>query len=493
MTDLIASDLGAESGRVIAGRFDSGRIQLHELHRFPTGVTRLGGSLRWNIVGILEHIRTGLRAAAKSGFQHARGFSVDSWGVDYAWFSKGQPLLAQPYHYRDPRTDSTYSELLGSIGKQRIFSHTGIQFMALNSLYQFRSDVLHSPELLQMPEARWLNIADYLHLQFCGVARAEESLASTTQLYDPQRRFWSMDLVDAIGLPRSTLPSIVPSGTRLGALTPEAMELTGLNQVEVIASCSHDTGAAVASVPTLGGSDWAYLSSGTWSLLGVELQQPLLTPAVLAANYTNEVGVGGSIRFLKNIAGLWILQETRRDLQSRNVDLDYAALNLAAEQAPALRSLIHPNDPRFLKPGGMITKIEDFCRETGQPIPQTPGELTRCILESLALLYSVVLTELEALTGRSLSTVHIVGGGSRSVFLNQCTANASGRRVIAGPTEATALGNLAVQGIALGLFGSLSEARACIHASSELATFQPASQPAWSEALTRFRSLPSPT
>jgi rhamnulokinase len=490
MSTYLASDLGAESGRVIAGSLEKGRISITEMHRFPTGGTPLVVSLRWNIIGILEQIRTGLAKAAKSGFQDARGVSVDSWGVDYVWFREGQPLLAQPYHYRDQRTDSTYAELLETLGRERIFNATGIQFMPLNSIYQFRSDTKLLPEILAHPDSRWLNIADYLLYQLSGVARAEESIASTTQIYDPTKRFWSLDLVDAIGLPRSTLPSIVPSGTVLGSLTDEKKEITGLTNAQVIASCSHDTAAAVAAVPAEGGDDWAYLSSGTWSLLGVELPKPIINRDVLAANYTNEVGYGGSIRFLHNIVGLWILQETRRDLERKGTQLDYAALNEAAAAVPPLRSIIHPNDARFLRPGDMVSKVQAFCRETDQPVPQTPGELTRCILDSLALLYGVVIDQIEGLTGRRIRKLHIVGGGSRSELLNQATADASGRLVIAGPGEATALGNIAVQALALGDIGNLEEARAIIRASSELKTYQPTADAAWSKARERFTKLP---
>jgi rhamnulokinase len=362
--------------------------------------------------------------------------------------------------------------------------------MPLNSIYQFRSDTKLLPEILAHPDSRWLNIADYLLYQLCGVARAEESIASTTQIYDPTKRFWSLDLVDAIGLPRSTLPSIVPSGTVLGSLTDEKKEITGLTSAQVIASCSHDTAAAVAAVPAEGGDDWAYLSSGTWSLLGVELPKPIINRDVLAANYTNEVGYGGSIRFLHNIVGLWILQETRRDLERKGTQLDYAALNEAAAAVPPLRSIIHPNDARFLRPGDMVSKVQAFCRETDQPVPQTAGELTRCILDSLALLYGVVIDQIEGLTGRRIRKLHIVGGGSRSELLNQATADASGRLVIAGPGEATALGNIAVQALALGDIGNLEEARAIIRASSELKTYQPTADAAWSKARERFTKLP---
>ena len=489
MPSLLACDLGAESGRVIAARIQDGRISFEEIHRFPTGGTRIGDSFRWNIIGIFEHIRTGLSKAAKAGYSDAVGVSVDSWGVDYVWFREGQPLLSLPYHYRDSRTDPTFKEVRSRLGDARIYNATGNQFMPLNSLYQFADDAVRLPEILSHPGSRWLNIADYLNYLLSGVARAEESLASTTQIFDPNARFWSLDLTDAIRLPRNTLPSVVASGSRLGPLTDENRNLTGLRSAEVIASCSHDTAAAVAAVPTEGGEDWAYLSSGTWSLLGLELPKPLISEEVLQANFTNEIGFGGSIRFLKVIAGLWILQETRRDLDSKGSTLDYHALNEAAAVAPSLRSLINPNDPRFLKPGDMISKICAYCSETGQPLPETPGQLTRCILESLALFYDTVVNDLERLTSRTIRRIHIVGGGSRSDLLNQFTACATGRRVTAGPGEATALGNIAVQAIALGILPDLPAARAMIRGSSELVEYSPRETDSWSAARELFQKL----
>jgi rhamnulokinase len=361
--------------------------------------------------------------------------------------------------------------------------------MALNSLYQFADDVHRIPDVVRLPQARWLNIADYLLYQLSGEARAEESLASTTQLYDPRKRFWSMDLVDAIGLPRNTLPSIVPSGSILGSVTAETAEVTGLRDTRVVASCSHDTAAAIAAVPAEEAEDWAYLSSGTWSLLGLELPGPLMSEQARLANYTNEVGYGGTTRFLKNIVGLWILQEVKRDLDARGQGLDYAALNEAASAAEPTKCLIHPADPRFLRPGEMIQKIQDFCASAGQPIPTTPGELTRCVLDSLALYYAQVVDELENLSHRSIRRIHIVGGGSRSDLLNRATAEATGRVVLAGPSEATALGNILVQALALGQFASLPECRSLVRRSFQPVSYEPRGGALWSNARQRFAAL----
>jgi len=354
-------------------------------------------------------------------------------------------------------------------------------------LYQFISEVEVNNDLLAIAD-EFLNIADYLHYLFSGVSRAEESLASTTQIYNPRTRAWSEKLIKQFGFPERCFPQIVPSGTKLGPLLPDVVAETGLKGIEVIATCSHDTGAAVAAVPAQG-DDWAYLSSGTWSLIGVELAAPLISEKIRAHNFTNEAGYGGTTRFLKNIVGLWILQESRRAWAAAGNDLDYAVLNELAAEAGPLRSLINPNASRFLKPGRMPEKIGAYCRETGQPAPETPGQFTRCILESLALLYRRTLDEIESVTGRTVRTLHIVGGGSKSALLNQYAANSTGRDVIAGPVEATAIGNLLIQAIALGHLHSLDELRHVVRDSYPVEVFKPQDGTIWKAAHERFAKL----
>jgi rhamnulokinase len=440
------------------------------------------------VLRIFEELKTGLRAIAERGVQVA-GVSVDSWGVDYVYFNATHPVLATPFHYRDVRTAETYPRLIKSIGMEKIFAETGIQFMSLNTIYQFASDVEKSPALLDLADS-FLNIGDYFNYLFSGIARAEESLASTTQIYDPQTRAWSDELIGLVGMPRKVFPGIVPSATVLGPLTPEVAEETKLSGAQVVATCSHDTGAAVAAVPAGEGSDWAYLSSGTWSLLGVELPQSLISEEVRAHNFTNEAGYGGTTRFLKNIVGLWILQESRRAWEREGHSYKYAALDVEAGASEPFRSLIHPNASRFASPGRMPEKIAEFCRETGQPVPETPGQFTRCILESLALLYRATLEEIETLTGRSIKRMHIVGGGSQSALLNQFAASATGREAIAGPAEATAIGNVLLQAVALGQLDSLAALRRVVRDSFAIKTFQPQDAPRWQEAYARFSKLP---
>jgi rhamnulokinase len=483
----IACDLGAESGRVILGTLEAGVLTLEEIHRFPNLTIRLGNSIRWDILRTFFELKEGLGKIAARRIS-AASLSVDSWGVDYVWSGFGQPMLAPAYIYRDPRTDTTFERALATVGREKIFAETGIQFMSINTLYQLIADMEASPELVRQADG-FLCIADFLHFLFSGRRATEESLASTTQIYNPRTRDWSWELIEQFDFPRSVFPEIVPSGTRLGPLTPEVAEETGLIGTSVVATCSHDTGAAVAAVPASGGSDWAFLSSGTWSLIGVELDAPLINEATREGNFTNEGGFGGTTRFLKNIVGLWILQECRREWERSGQIYNYAELNAFAADAEPLRTLINPEDPRFLKPGGMPGKIESFARETGQPVPASPGAFTRAILESLALLYREKLDALEVLTSRKISRLHIVGGGSQSDLLNQFSADATGRLVLAGPVEATAIGNILIQALVDGKIADLAALRETVRRSIPTREFSPESGPAWSDATERFRAV----
>ena len=480
----IACDLGAESGRVILGRLAAGRLRLEEIHRFANPPVRIAGSLRWDLLRIFEELKVGLRMVA---CEPVESLSVDSWGVDYALIGAGQPLLAVPHHYRDGRTDATFAATRADANL--IFAETGIQFMPINTLYQLLADQRSSPQLLAVAE-QFLNIADYFNFLFSGRVAAEESLASTSQLYDPRSGEWSARLIEHFGLPMRIFPPVVRSGSLLGGMRPELEEELGLRGVEVIATCSHDTGAAVAAVPAEG-EGWAFLSSGTWSLLGVELPGPLINASVQAANFTNEAGYGGSTLFLKNLSGLWLLQECRRFWGGEGKALDYAELSRQAAEAEPLRSLINPNAERFLQPGLMPAKIAEYCRETGQPEPESPGQFARCIYESLALLYRRTLGEIAQLTGRRIERLHTVGGGSQSAFLNQCAADATGLQVLAGPVEATAVGNLLIQALSHRHLASLEELRACVRRSFVPEEFQPGASADWDLAYARFLKLES--
>jgi rhamnulokinase len=489
----IAIDLGAESGRVIAGTLESGRLSLREIHRFPTGATSApDGSLRWDIARITGEIFDGLRRAA--ALPGIRSVSADSWGVDYVWLDAGGRLLAQPFHYRDARNVPAQARVFQKIPREKIFAETGIQFLPFNTLFQLDAD-LHNRTLPQNA-ARFLPIADYINALLSGNFVAEESVASTTQLHNPIARGWSRQLVNAIGLPERLLPDVVPPATILSTtLQQAAAAQTNLpSGTAVIATCSHDTAAAVLAVPATETRDsWAYLSSGTWSLLGAELERPLLTPDVLAANFTNETGHGPTTRLLKNIIGLWLVQECRRHWAADGADYTYAQLQQQAAAADPLRTLINPDAPRFAAPGNMPGKIADYARETHQPVPRTPGETIRAALESLALLYDKTLATLENLINYPVNTLHIVGGGGQNTLLNQFTADATNRAVIAGPVEATAVGNILLQAIALQEIPNRAAARQIVRDSFPLTTCTPQKQAAaaWSAARKRFQTLPN--
>ena len=486
----IAFDLGAESGRVMLGTLGDDGFALEEIHRFATGPVRILGTLRWNVLDIFNQLKVGLKKVARRGID-IRSISTDSWGVDYVLLRTGQPMLAIPFHYRDARTNESYDEALRTVPAETIFAETGIQFMSINTLYQFIADVKHNGPVLDAAE-RFLNIGDYINYLFSGVQSVEVSMASTTQLYNPQNRSWSKRLIEAFGLPARLFPPIISSGSVLGPVLPEIIEETHLSgSPSVIATCSHDTAAAVAAVPADDGTDdWAYLSSGTWSLMGVELDTPLINEQVRRANFTNEIGYGNRVRFLKNIVGLWILQECRRAWADAGKEYGYDELTRLAEQADPFVSLIDPGDGRFIQPDDMPDKIAAYCRETDQPEPQSPGQFVRCVLESLALLYRKTLDQIESLTGRHIARLHIVGGGSQNMLLNRLTAGAIARPVMTGPVEATAAGNVLIQALALGQLESLADLRRAVAEAFEPRLIQPdGDEAAWRKVYRKFTEL----
>lgn len=472
-TYYLAVDLGAESGRVMLGSLEDAKLSLEEVHRFPNGAVTKEGSLFWDLAHLEKEILLGLEKAAHYNVTIS-GISADSWGVDYVLLdAKGQPI-SQPYCYRDGRTAEAMTRLFKKISFSEIYAETGIQLMSINTIFHFEAETHEHRERLALVD-HFLNIADYFNARLSGVAAAEQSLASTTQLYNPQKQAWSERLIDVLGFPKALFPKIVPSGTVLGPVIGEQKNHPALAQAQVVATCSHDTGTAIAAVPAKSRDGWAYLSSGTWSLLGAELTAPVMTDAARDAGFTNEVGLGGTIRFLKNIAGLWVVQECRRAWMAAGDTYSYDDITrLAVESGPAAAH-ISLDDPRFLTTGEMPKKIAAYCAETGQPVPVTPGQFVRTVLESLALYYARTLTKLEELTGQKVTTLHIVGGGTRNDLLNQLTADATGRTVITGPVEATAIGNVLIQALALGHLGSAAHLREIVEASFPTRTFTPMS------------------
>jgi rhamnulokinase len=469
-TTYIAIDLGAESGRVMLGTLGEGRVSLEEIHRFPNRVLTADGHLHWDLAHLEKEIFAGLEKAAGRNVPIS-GISADSWGVDYVLLDAKGKALGHPYCYRDARTADSPARLFKKLPFAEIYQETGIQFMAINTLFHLEAQQHEDTAVLSGAD-HFLNIADYINARFSGVEAAEQSMASTTQLYNPKTQAWSDKLISTLGLKKTLFPKIVPSGTVLGPVTGKIKQHPSLAQARVVATCSHDTGAAVAAVPARG-EHWAYLSSGTWSLLGAELPAPIVTDAAREAGFTNEVGLGGTIRFLKNIAGLWVLQECRREWEAAGQSFTYDDLTrLAVENGPA-SAHISLKDARFLLPGNMPDKITSFCRETAQPAPATPGQFVRTILESLALTYAQTLRQLESLVGHKFEKLHIVGGGSRSHLLNHLAANATGLTVVTGPVEATAIGNILIQALALGYLESPGHLRRIVENSFPTQTFLP--------------------
>ena len=491
---FLAVDLGAESGRIMLGTVDGStsaadrpKVAVEEIHRFANVPVFIQGTLRWNLPHLFNEIKAGLRKAAARGLAIS-GISTDAWGLDYVLLREREPMITLPFHYRDARTDSVMEQVFEKIPADEIFESTGIQFMSINTLYQLSADVRDRPDVLEWAE-RFLNIGDYFNYLLSGNLRGEVSIASTTQLYNPRAQDWAWELFHRLGFPEKIFPELVPPGSVLGPLLPEIAEETNLKNAQIVASCSHDTAAAVAAVPGHG-DDWAFLSSGTWSLLGVELPAPVIHAGSRKFNFTNEAGFGGTTMFRKNIVGLWIVQECRRAWAGTGREFDYDELTRLAGTAEPLRSLIRPEDPRFAKAGRMPEKIADYCRETNQPVPENPGAMVRCVLESLALLYARTLGECESASGRKFRTLHIVGGGSKNVLLNQLTANAAQITVQAGPVEATAVGNILIQARALGHIEG--DIRPYVRNSFILETFQPQNADTWQAASKRFESLAPP-
>ncbi len=484
---FLAFDLGAESGRALLGHLDGQRLTLEEKHRFANPNGRMNGHLHWNLLQQWEELKTGLRKASTGGTK-LDGIGVDTWGVDFGLIGKGGEVLGFPYMYRDSRTDGMMDKAFAKVPRDKIFDATGIQFMQLNSLFQLfamkqaNSAVLDAAEtLLFMPD-----LFNYL---FTGARKSEFSIATTSQMYDPRKRAWAVDMLKALGLPTHILPEIVPSGTVIGPLHDDVAKECGVEaSVPVIAPACHDTGSAVAAVPAEG-KDWCYISSGTWSLMGVELAEPLINAKALQYNYTNEGGVGGTIRFLKNIMGLWLVQECRRHWQKEGHEHSYAELTQMASEATALRSLVNPDHGPFLSPGDMPHKIAEFCTKTKQPVPSSPGEFVRVCLDSLALAYRATLEGLEDVLGRKIGVIHIVGGGTQNELLTQMTADACGREVVAGPVEATAIGNILVQAMATGDVKMLADARAIVRTSFDVKRYKPRHSAAWDQAYARYKSL----
>jgi rhamnulokinase len=459
--NYLAVDIGAESGRVMHGNLADGLLRLEELHRFANQPVQLPAGRYWDSFRLFHEIVEGLTVAGRERKMRVDGIGIDTWGVDFGLLGADGGLIDCPRHYRDARTNGVMERLFDVVPREEVFQQTGIQFMQINSLYQLYAMRLENVHALECAE-RLLFMPDLLNYWLTGVERAEVTIASTSQFYDPRSRAFCGAMLGRLGISARILPELVEPGHLLGHLLPQIAERTGLGAVPVYASAGHDTASAVVAAPGEG-DDWCYVSSGTWSLMGVELPQPVIDARALELNYTNEAGVAGRTRLLKNIAGLWILQECRRCWAEAGERHSYEELAQMAEESGPAKALIDPDD--FLQPGDMPQRITQWLRARGFPEPKLKGEMCRIILESLAERYRQVLEGLESLTGRTIRTIHIVGGGAKHALLNRLVAEATGRTVYAGPVEATAAGNVLVQAMGAGAVRDLEEARAIVRSS----------------------------
>lgn len=492
--NFLAADLGASNGRLLLGRWDGERFSLQELHRFANGPVTVLGRLYWDALSLWQEIKNGLARYAAQEQAPLGGIGIDTWGVDYALLDHAGRLLGNPVHYRDARTNGMMERVFRRVPRAELFAQTGIQFLQLNTLFQLYSMRAEADPQLAAADTMLL-MPDLFHYWLSGEQVAEYTIASTTQIMLARERRWNTDLLKKLQLPDHILPRIVQPGTVIGPILSQVAEETGIpGATPVIAVGSHDTGSAVAGVPALDASS-IYLSSGTWSLMGIETAQPIINDKALALNFTNEGGVAGTIRLLKNITGLWLLQEVRRQWERKGHRYSWAELNAEAEQAEPFKCLVNPDASDFFEPSDMVDTVRAFCRRTGQPEPESVGEVVRCCLESLTLRYRWVVNALEELlaegdqTGRRLTTIRIVGGGCQNRLLNQLTADACQREVITGPVEAAILGNIMMQAVATGHLGSVAEGRTAIGASIEQEHFEPRPDAGWDEAYARFLRL----
>ena len=492
----LAIDIGASGGRHLAGQFDGNTLTIKELYRFDNGPTDLAGTLYWNLPSLWSHVQAGLQVARAAAEHEIVSIGVDTWGVDFALLGRGDTLLGNPVCYRDARTDGIMEKAFEIVPKSEVFRQSGLQFMQFNTLYQFLAmQHAHSP-LLDVAES-FLMMPDLFHWLLSGVKSTEFTNATTTQCFDPVRNDWAKPMLERFGLPTGLFQAVSLPGTVLGPLRPALVNATGLKLANIVLPGSHDTASAVMSVPTAsptGQTDWAYISLGTWALMGIESPKPVVNDTVAELNFTNEGGIGGTMRILKNICGMWLLQECRRTWNQQGykgktgLPLDWKDLNRMIQEAKPLVSFIDPDAREFLGPTNMPEAIVEFCRKTGQPIPESEGAILRCVLDSLALKFRYVFEMCEKIGNRRIETIHIVGGGTKNSQLCQATADACGRLVVAGPVEATAIGNIAMQAVADGTIANIGEARQVIRSSFDVVEYQPTRQHAeeWNDSYERF-------
>lgn len=483
---FLAFDIGASSGRAILGILEDNKLELVEIHRFKNQMIFIHGNYFWNIFNLFDELRKGLTKCISEFNIQPDSIGIDTWGVDYSLINKEGQIIGLPFAYRDHRTDNSMEQFFKILSRKKTYQLSGIQFMQFNTLFQLFSSVLDSFSGLQIAESL-LFTPDTLNYFFTGIKKNEYTIASTSQLLKPGKPEWENKLFEAAGIPQKFVEEIVQPGTEIGKVLPEIMEETDCGEIPCIAVASHDTASAIASVPAEG-ENWAYLSSGTWSLLGIESKLPMVSEKTLKMNFTNEGGVEGTTRFLKNIMGMWLIQECKRIWDEKR-EMNWQEIVDLSNAAEPFKCLINPDDPTFLNPGNMPKAIQDFCLKTSQPVPEKKGEIARCIYDSLVLKYKFTLKQIESVTGKRIEKLHIIGGGAHNKEMNQLTADAIGISVFAGPTEATAIGNIMMQAKALGVVNSLNEIRKIVKNSFEITEYKPSPKLDWETVFTRFEKL----
>lgn len=484
--NYLAIDLGAESGRAIVASLDGDQLVLNEVYRFSNGPVRLNDGIHWDILRLWSEIKAGIASAVKRGV-NLDSLGLDTWGVDFALLDKNGALLSNPFHYRDARTDGMLTRAFQRMPRSEIFAHTGIQFMQINTLYQLLAMSLQKSPLLDVAKT-FVTIPDLFNYWLSGEITNEFTNSTTTQCFDPYKRDWAFPVLEAMDIPAHLFGKVTDSGTSIGDLLPHIVEETGADEVRIVIPACHDTGSAVAAVPAQN-QNFAWISSGTWSIMGVEVRDPCVNDKALQYNFTNEGGVFGTWRLSKNIMGLWLVQECKRTWERQGDDLTYDEITRLAAEAKPFLAVIDPDHSSFFHPGDMPARIRKYCAETNQSMPQTKGEIIRIALESIALKYRWVLDRLEELESKQFAPLHIIGGGTKNRLLNQFTANATGRVVITGPVEATAIGNVLMQAIGLNHLDSLVDARALVRTSFEVVEFHPAQRDGWDEAYEKLMQL----
>lgn len=483
---FLAFDLGASSGRAILGILENNKLELKEIHRFKNQMTRIHGNYYWNIYSLFDELKTGLKKCITEFKIQPNSIGVDTWGVDYSLISKAGQLVGLPFAYRDHRTDNAIEEFFKVLPKKDVYLLSGIQFLQFNTLFQLFASVKENYSRLKIADSL-LFTPDTLNFLFTGIRKNEYTIASTSQMLKPGKPEWEFKLFHAAGVAEDLVEEIVQPGTEIGEILPEIQEDTGSSKIPCIAVASHDTASAIVSVPAKG-KNWAYLSSGTWSLLGIESLEPLVSEKTLEMNFTNEGGVDGTTRFLKNIMGMWLIQECKR-IWDEEKEMDWQEIVDLSNEAEPFKCFINPDEPGFLNPGNMPKAIQEYCKKTGQYIPQTKGEIACCIYNSLVLKYKYTIKQIESVTGKRIEKLHIIGGGANNKMMNQLTADAIGIPVFAGPTEATAIGNIMMQAKANGAVKSLSDIREVVSNSFEVTEYKSSPKLDWDSAYKKFEKL----